>query len=365
MRSELAGPTSSSPLKYPFRSIESCRAAVDYTLISPKIYCWKALIEYITVTVGHYDHEGDCSHVSRSDASNGVEAVLRFRSPSGPVRSLLTPPRCWYIFQCPVIFCCMTVVNHIDLWPPSCSRLICTHQIELPSRNLMWIPDWLRRIRSVRALPVAPNSRDDTAIANQQSALRNDGSDVFAHDDETHDFVIILKGQCSQPSDSGNASCNETTSIGTSLRSHLQQPAEDYDEIFTHRESAHLLELCGRGDHDHTFQDLRSASRARKRDKTTRQKYYNFKHVDRGDFEALHRQSVDTYNADYATLPEANKIITTKSELYRQAQLPPRPPKYHRRHIDKIYGTISHRVDIRREDRKHNKAMMKDHLRDL
>lgn len=53
-----------------------------------------------------------------------------------------------------------------------------------------------------------------------------------------------------------------------------------------------------------------------------------------------------------------------KTELYRLAQLPPRPPQNHHRHIDKVRGTLSQRVDVRRENRKHSKAIINDLLYD-
>lgn len=113
------------------------------------------------------------------------------------------------------------------------------------------------------------------------------------------------------------------------------------------------------------FPDLRSASQAIRRDKTTRQKYYNFKHVKPGDIGALRCESVGLFEDGSENPTEGDRSIITKSELYKQAQLPPRPPKYHRRHIDKIRGTICLRVDARREARKHGKAIMEGHLRDL
>ena len=230
----------------------------------------------------------------------------------------------------------------------------------------MWAQDWLRRIRSGNTFSVELTGRNDAAIADQRSALEDADVKIVTHDDD-NDFVIISNAdRCRQPSSNAtNASRIETTSIDASSTKETQQPARDYEEAFISRSNAHSLNLCGRGDHNHSFQDLRSASQAIKRDKGARKKYYNFKYVKPGDFRALHHQSADVSDAMNETPPMPNHSMLTKTELYRQAQLPPRPPKYHRRHIDKIYGTLSQRVDARREARKHGKAIMEGHLRDL
>ena len=230
----------------------------------------------------------------------------------------------------------------------------------------MWAQDWLRRIRSGNTFSVELTGRNDAAIADQRSALEDADVKIVTHDDE-FDFVVVSNAHRSrQPSSNAtNASHIETTSIDASSTKETQQPIQEYEEAFISRSTAHSLNLCGRGDHNHSFQDVRSASQAIKRDKSTRQKYYNFKYVKPGDFRALHRQSTDVSEAMNGTPLMENHAILTKTELYRQAQLPPRPPKCHRRHIDKIYGTLSHRVDARREIRKHGKAIMEGHLRDL
>ena len=229
----------------------------------------------------------------------------------------------------------------------------------------MWFQDWLRHIRSVATLSVEPTTRDDAAIANQQFALENGGFDIIAEDDEETDFMIIYADHQNQLGDSANIFCIEAASVEERFPTGPQQLAEEYEDDFVSRYSTHVLELSGRGDHNHIFEDLRSASQADKRDKTTRQKYYNFRYVKPGDFDALQRQFDDMSGAERRTLSDGDQHTMTKSELYRQAQLPPRPPKYHRRHIDKIRGTLSQRVDVRRENRKHSKSILKHHLRDL
>ena len=246
-------------------------------------------------------------------------------------------------------------------------RLICPRPINL-TQKLMWAQDWLRRFRSGKIISVELTGRNDAAIANRQStwaSLENAGFDILVLDDEETDFVIVHADRCRQSSNATNASHNEATSVEARFHRAPQQSTEDYEETSISQASAHSMNLCGRGDHNHTFQDFRSASQAIKRDRTTRQKYYNFKYVKPGDVGALRCESVGLFDDGSKTKKEGDRSIVTKSELYRQAQLPPRPPKYHRRHIDKIRGTISQRVDDRREARKHGKAIMACHLKDL
>jgi hypothetical protein len=211
------------------------------------------------------------------------------------------------------------------------------------------------------------SGRNDTAIANRQStqaSLENAGFDVVILDDEETDFVIVHAGQCRQPNNDTNASPNENASIEAYLHGDPQHLTEDCEEAFIPQASAHSMDLCGRGDYNHIFQDFRSASQAIKRDKATRKKYYNFKHVKLGDIGAPKCESGGLLDNDREMSTVGDQSTITKSELYRQAQLPPRPPRYHRRHIDKIRGTVRQRVDDRREARKHGKAIMEGHLKD-
>lgn len=229
-------------------------------------------------------------------------------------------------------------------------------------RKILWTQDWLRRFRSEQTLSVETTYQDHAAIANQQSNLEEEGFQITTHDEE-NDLVVIFSNGRRRSSDPLRAEA--APSLGGRLCTNPQREADDFEDIITSQASAQLLELCGRGDHNHSFCDFRSTSQAKKRDKATGQKYYNFRHVKPGDVGALHYEPVDFLDTDRKILSERPKIIMTKTELYRQAQLWPRPPKYHRRHIDKIYGTLSNRVDIRREERKHGKAILEDHLRDI
>lgn len=232
-------------------------------------------------------------------------------------------------------------------------------------RNILWTQDWLRGTKSSRTPPPETIDEDDAVIIDRKSIIQEDEDD----------FVVVSNNDCKRPIDLQNTSCDDTSEDD---RSYFEYDLEDYmccplyngerpdddDHESTCRKDVRLYELSGRGDYGHSFRDLRSVSKASKRDKTTRQRYYNFKHVNLGQLGAPHHQPVNLFDEDCKTPPQQQETSITKSELYRQAQLPPRPPKYHRRHIDKVYGTLSHRVDVRRENRKHGKTIMQEHLQD-
>jgi hypothetical protein len=220
-------------------------------------------------------------------------------------------------------------------------------------RQTLWIQDWLRGARSVNVPPPEPIGPDGTVIANIRNVTSEDADN----------FVVVTVDDCKTLTDSESQELSYIDSYSIWYCPCCHDDRTDDDHEFVSRKSARLLELSGRREHDHSFCDLRSASKASKREKTTRQKYYNFRHVKIGDLGAHH--SVGDSDADHEMPPETSQTGMAKTDLYRQAQLPPRPPKYHRRHIDKIQGTLSHRVDIRRENRKHGKAIMRDHLEDF
>jgi hypothetical protein len=229
----------------------------------------------------------------------------------------------------------------------------------------MWIQDWLRRFRSGKIVSGELTGRNDAAIANPQSLLKDADLKIATHDDDDIDFVVVYADHCRQPDNPANASHTQDCSVEAGSLNISQQPIEDCEEAYVLRFSASLMDLCGRGDYNHTFQDFRSASQAVQRDKSTRQKYYNFRYVKPGDIGALNCESGALLDNDRETSTVGDQSVITKSDLCRQAQLPPRPPKYHRRHIDKIRGTVCQRVDDRREARKHGKAIMEGHLRNL
>ena len=143
----------------------------------------------------------------------------------------------------------------------------------------MWAQDWLRRVRSVNIFSVEPTGRNDAAIADQRSTLNDADLTIVTRDDE-NDFVVISNADHhNQPNDSTNASHIEIFSIGASFAKDAQQLLKHGEEASISQSNAYSMNLCGRGDHHHTFHDLRSASQATKRDRSTRQKYYNFRYV--------------------------------------------------------------------------------------
>ncbi len=88
------------------------------------------------------------------------------------------------------------------------------------------------------------------------------------------------------------------------------------------------MEMAGRGDEDHEFKDLRSASRARKRMRTEREKYYGYRGVKRGQIGLTHFQESRWIDSPQILLSEREQIVMTKPMLYREAQYYPRPPTY-------------------------------------
>ena len=177
---------------------------------------------------------------------------------------------------------------------------------------------------------------------------------------------------------------------------------------------AQNLELAGRGDYRHAFGDLRSPSLARRRDRSAREKYYGFRYVKRGELdvdeeechveeEGREKQNDIDHDVDEDNKSEevSSRVGTTsdrgterpahpstkethhhttfspsssspspaeeldKHALYRLAQQYPRPPKNHHRHIDKIIAPLSQRVDKRREERKHQKSILRDELEEV
>lgn len=157
----------------------------------------------------------------------------------------------------------------------------------------MWTQDWLRLIRSRDFFSVEPNGRNDAAIAAQRSPLEDADVKIVTHDDDNDFVVVSVADRCKQPSNTTNASHFESASIDASFTKRKRQLVQDCEEAFVSQSNAHSMNLCGRGDHNHSFQDLRSASQAIKRDKGSRKKNHNFKYVKPGDFRAQHHQSAD------------------------------------------------------------------------
>ena len=90
-------------------------------------------------------------------------------------------------------------------------------------------------------------------------------------------------------------------------------------------------ELAGRNDAMHSFRDLRSPSKARKRHRERNEKYWSFRAVKAGPLGKAHHMSNQPSGTWYTTLlPDAPRATMTKQQLYRDAQTYPRPPKLHR-----------------------------------
>jgi hypothetical protein len=132
-------------------------------------------------------------------------------------------------------------------------------------------------------------------------------------------------------------------------------------------QSAHLLEFAGRGDDAHVFRDFRSPSLAWRRDRSEKEKYGEFRSVNRGQLLAARSTAVPPQRI---TAAETNRFCSSarlstgrraKRTLYKLAQEDSLPLKYHRRHVDRIDGTL----DRRREERKHRNAILEAELEDF
>jgi hypothetical protein len=290
-------------------------------------------------------------------------------------------------------------------------------------QKLLWTQQWLNGVSEIRTPPKEPEDPSDDAQATahatdlQSRAAGTDTSfEIVSHkndeDASNTDFGVVSMPDSTppweytqQPPPSHCASCGWPFP---------QSPPLTYSEQMPPQQLIPDLELAGRGDHCHAFSDLRSPSIARQRDRSAREKYYGFRYVKRGElgFEGVvegtcfdpfcgaeedeeneneHADSDDdkegedaspragtpcsarscgterpprsTTAADHAPPHPTEEI--DKHTLYRLAQLYPRPPKNHHRHIDKVIASLSQRVDKRREERKHQKAILRDELEDL
>jgi hypothetical protein len=290
-------------------------------------------------------------------------------------------------------------------------------------QRLLWTQQWLTGVLETGTPSKVPEDPSDDTQATthakdfESPATGTDTSfEIVSHKDD--DFGVVSIPDFSappwkytqQPPPSHCASCGwpwpPSPPLTYSEQMPPQQPIPD-------------LELAGRGDHSHAFSDLRSPSVARQRDRSAREKYYRFRYVKRGELgsqgvvegtssspccdaeeeeeeeeETEHADSDDddddddegdassragtpcsirscsterpprpTTTADHAPPHPTEEI--DKHTLYRLAQLYPRPPKNHHRHIDKVTAPLSQRVDKRREERKHQKAILRDEVKDL
>jgi hypothetical protein len=280
-------------------------------------------------------------------------------------------------------------------------------------QRLLWTRQWLSGVSEPGGPPKEPEDpSDDTQVRatetdtsfeivsrkNNENALNTDLGVVSIHDSgppTTEDIPSPPPSHC--------PSCGYPFP---------PSPPSTPSEPFPPQQPTQNLELAGRGDHSHVFSDLRSPSLARQRDRSAREKYYGFRYVKRGELgsegmakgtcscpcrgveeeeeeevegehehdygddkksdgstrrcstERLPPQPTTTTSANspHHPPPPATEEILDKHALYRLAQIYPRPPKNHHRHIDKVVAPLSQRVERRRGERKHLKSILRDEI---
>lgn len=131
-------------------------------------------------------------------------------------------------------------------------------------------------------------------------------------------------------------------------------PSYDADS-FGHSHADQLAYATAGRPFENTFKDLRSASRARKRDLKHRQKYYNHRHIKRGQLNQPHLDTLGEGRLTFQSkLPhEAEIVIMNKKLLFTEAQKYPRPPTYHRRGHSKDRWPWTFSFTHRQKLRKH------------
>lgn len=293
--------------------------------------------------------------------------------------------------------------------------------------RLLWIRQWLDNDVQEMGPPSTTgpgNSLGDTispitrAADPQPAATETDTSFVLVSNNDNQNTRNNNFGVLSIP-DSEEVQIKDLPPLPSSHCSSCgwpfpPPPPSSHSEPIPPHQPTQDLEVAGRGDHFHVFSDLRSPSLARQRDKSAREKYYGFRYIKRGDLgsEGVLKERCsgpccgaeeenenehddgDDKKGEYASSgagstpcsvtrtcsmerPQQPAIIANpppppphteeidKHTLYRLAQLYPRPPKNHHRHIDKVIAPLSQRVDKRREERKHQKAILRDEIEDL
>lgn len=118
-------------------------------------------------------------------------------------------------------------------------------------------------------------------------------------------------------------------------------------------------ELAGRLP-SQTFQDLRSASKARRRHRANLEKYYSYRHVNAGQLGRAHHQLPTSIFEPQPLPSDAPTATMTKQTLYREAQRYPRPPTYHRCHPDFTRGPVTSRKARRKYERRHAVQRLND-----
>ncbi|EME44541.1 hypothetical protein DOTSEDRAFT_72114 [Dothistroma septosporum NZE10] len=131
---------------------------------------------------------------------------------------------------------------------------------------------------------------------------------------------------------------------------------DDSDVEHTPRSALIAYELAGR-EVENTFRDLRSASKARKRQRTASHKYYGWRFIKPGQLNKPHYDTrlgeMDDLWPKSRFLSELKVVTMDKNTMYRQALLWPRPPTYHRRSREKDQSPWRVCIDRRKAQRKH------------
>ena len=130
-------------------------------------------------------------------------------------------------------------------------------------------------------------------------------------------------------------------------------------------------ELAGRRDPSHTFKDLRSARKARRRARADLKKYFSYKGVNRGQLDQEHyvphhypgwgrHGYVDLLDDQSETAP------MTKQMLYREAQEHPRPPQIRRSRAQRAPDySITCKAERQQEERRHLQTWATDDALDI
>lgn len=220
-------------------------------------------------------------------------------------------------------------------------------------KRIQWARDWLQGNTPTAKAASEPDITD-YQIVDHEEALSDDGvrslSGSYASTGLSWKPLVCGKG-CK------DARCLFNTALTGA------DPVALYDVSTTiSREDIIDLEQAGRHSDQHTFGDLRSGSRVRIRGRKQSQKYYGYRYVKRGDL-ATNSAKANAWQAKTALLehPLSNAlpmVPSNKKEMYELAQQYPRPPKYHRRKLNKEYSPWSQRYCDRVGARKHAPRVM-------
>lgn len=149
------------------------------------------------------------------------------------------------------------------------------------------------------------------------------------------------------------------------------RPDEDARHASTTRKAVINYELCSRRS-DNTFRDLRSASKARKRQRKEQEKYYCWKGVKPG---WLGQKVHDICELDpcgcFCNIRPGSEVQVkietvsiTKKMMYEKAQRYPRPPTYHRSTRKSYLRAWHSRIEKAKKESKHPQCPGVDSLYD-